>query len=88
MITKANFTIVFDFPRDGPEWARQRGIMQQVMMHPTAATRYLHMQTPVVQDFVSYLHSKRDANGQIKDLYEDLMKYTMEGKYDITFHIF
>ena len=49
------------------------------MMHPTAATRYLHMQIPVVNDFVSYLEKKRNSDGLVEDLYEDLFKYTMEG---------
>ena len=50
------------------------------MMHPTAATRYLHMQIPVVNDFVDYLDKKREADGLVPNLYEDLFKYTMEGE--------
>ena len=49
-------------------------------MHPSAAARYLHMQVPVVQDFVQYLDGKRDADGVVPNLYENLFKYTMEGK--------
>ena len=67
---------------DGPEWARQRGIIQKVMMHPTAASRYLHMQLPVVRDFVQYLDDKRQPDGTTPNLYEDLFKYTMEGTRD------
>lgn len=48
-------------------------------MHPSAATRYLHMQEPVVNDFVEYLDRKRDSQGNVAHLYEDLFKYTMEG---------
>ena len=34
----------------------------------------------VVQDFVDYLDHKKEADGLVPDLYEDLFKYTMEGK--------
>ena len=78
-----DFSLIYTFilsNRDGPEWARQRQIIQKAMMHPTAATRYLHMQVPVVQDFVDYLDHKKEADGLVPDLYEDLFKYTMEGE--------
>ena len=65
---------------DGEEWARQRGIIQRVMMHPGAAARYLHMQVPVVNDFVDYLDSKKNEKGVVPNLYENLFKYTMEGE--------
>ena len=52
-------------------------------MHPGAAARYLHMQVPVVNDFVDYLDKKRDQNGVVPNLYEDLFKCTMEGKGNV-----
>ncbi|ELT92836.1 hypothetical protein CAPTEDRAFT_136114 [Capitella teleta] len=63
---------------DGAEWARQRAAIQRLMMHPTAATRYINWQTPVAQDFVQYIDENRNEEGIIPNLYEDLFKYTME----------
>jgi hypothetical protein len=50
------------------------------MMHPGAAARYLHMQVPVVNDFVDYLDAKKGEDGVVPNLYENLFKYTMEGR--------
>ena len=73
--------------RDGPEWARQRGKIQKLMMHPTAATRYLHWQNPVARDFADYLGAKRGSDNVVENLYEDLFKYTMECKLTVVIHI-
>ena len=73
--------------RDGPEWARQRGYIQKLMMHPLAATRYLHWQQPVAQDFADYLGNKREEDNLVPNLYEDLFKYTMECECMGTFHV-
>ena len=72
--------VSFPAYRDGPEWARQRNIIQKLMMHPTAATRYLHWQVPVAEEFADYLGAKRNSAGVVESLYEDLFKYTMECK--------
>lgn len=87
----ANLEILPPFNRDGPEWARQRGYIQRLMMHPTAATRYLNWQIPVAQDFVSYISSHRNSDGIVPNLYQDLFKYTMECEclsYSFTLYAF
>lgn len=63
---------------DGPEWARQRSCIQQLMMHPAAAAKYLSWQMPVARDFADYLGGLREEDGLVPNLYENLFKYTME----------
>ena len=66
--------------RDGEEWASQRSIIQKLMMHPSAAARYMHVQRPVTDDFIKYLYSKRDKDQIVPDLYNDLFRYTTESE--------
>ncbi|KAK2184690.1 hypothetical protein NP493_256g00022 [Ridgeia piscesae] len=76
-LRRNNLLVGFAFI-DGPEWTRQRGVIQRLMMHPLAAARFLPMQVPVAQDFVTYIRGKRNAEGIVPDLYSDLFKFTME----------
>ena len=66
--------------RDGPEWVRQRSVIQKLMMHPTAAQRYLPAQLLVAEDFVTYIRNKCNSDGLVPDFYSDIFNYTMEGE--------
>ncbi len=64
--------------RNGEAWWALRRPVQKLMMHPRAAAAYLEAQDAVAEDLLALLASRRDARGEVPDLYDILLTYTME----------
>lgn len=63
---------------NGEEWYRLRSAVQQMMMRPQAVTVYLPFVTEVADDFIARLNQLRDPSGHVRNLKNEISKWSME----------
>lgn len=65
------------FTENGNDWFYLRSLVNP-LLRPGATEPYLPPQSQVADDFVTYLKVHCDSQGQVKNVLEDLYKYTQE----------
>jgi len=66
---------------NGEEWYRLRSAVRQMMLRRKEVHYYLPLVQEVTTDFVKHVIRKRDKNGEIENLLDEVAKWSQECKY-------
>jgi hypothetical protein len=66
---------------NGEEWYRLRSAVRQMMLRKKEVHYYLPLVQEVATDFVKQVIRKRDKNGEIENLSDEVAKWSQECKY-------
>jgi uncharacterized protein YpbB len=66
---------------NGEEWYRLRSAVRQMMLRRKEVHYYLPLVKEVATDFVKHIIRKRDKNGEIENLSDEVAKLSQECKY-------
>lgn len=66
---------------NGEEWYRLRSAVRQMMLRRKEVHYYLPLVQEVATDFVKQVIRKRDKNGEIENLLDEVAKWSQECKY-------
>jgi len=66
---------------NGEEWYRLRSAVRQMMLRRKEVHYYLPLVQEVANDFVKHIIRKRDKNGEIENLADEVAKWSQECKY-------
>ncbi|KAG8236839.1 hypothetical protein J437_LFUL017123, partial [Ladona fulva] len=70
---------------NGEEWYRLRSAVQQMMLRPAEVHYYLPLITSVAGDFIERLHRKKDENGEVPNLRDEIAKWSLESSGMVCF---
>jgi uncharacterized protein YpbB len=66
---------------NGEEWYKLRSAVRQMMLRKKEVHHYLPLVQEVATDFVKHVIRKRDKNGEIENLFDEVSKWSQECKY-------
>lgn len=79
---RENFNSSGIVPGNGKEWYRFRNAINPLLKTSLVKT-YRRQHQEVSESFVAYVKEKRDSNNVLNDLFGQLIKFTIEGIYEI-----
>ncbi|CAH1791274.1 unnamed protein product [Owenia fusiformis] len=63
---------------NGEEWYRLRSAVQQMMMRPKSAAAFLPLVNEVVDDFIIRINQIKTPTGEVLNINNELLKFTLE----------
>ncbi len=80
LIKKRFYKFSLLWSRQGDDWHRVRSPLQQLLIKPRSALRYLPKMDKCAQDFVDLMKATKSANGEVPEFQQTMYRWAIECK--------